>query len=175
LAASRLAWTKGNDVLLDAISIASTRDDSVRLVLAGDGPEKARLQRQADRLGIQGIVSLIGHVASVEPLFANAAVFAAPSIQEGLGYSALEAMRAGVPVVASRVGGLPEAVGTDGRAGVLVPAGIAPVLAEALLRLWSDPVLCTTCGEHGRARIAAHFSIDSMMTSTERALTRGAA
>jgi glycosyltransferase involved in cell wall biosynthesis len=92
--------------------------------------------------------------------------FAMPSIWEGFGIVLLEAMAAGKPVVASRVATIPEVV-VDGETGLLVPAGEAAALAEALASLALDPDLARRMGEAGRARLQRHFSVEKMVGDTE--------
>ena len=131
--AGALAWRKGFDVLLDAFAAA---DLDLDLVLAGDGPERAALaQRAADR-GVARRVHFLGHVdrATVASLLRGACVVAMPSRFEGHPLIALEAMLAGVPLVASDIPGLPPEL-RDGASGLLVPAEDVGALAAALRRV----------------------------------------
>ena len=134
------------DVLLDALAATD-----LRAVLAGDGPQRDAVERRAAALG--GRVTLPGYVADPAPLFAAADVFVLCSAAENLPLSLLQAMACGLPVVATRVGGVPEVV-RDGVEGRLVPPGDAAALAAALTSI--DPAM----GPAARARVAAVFSID---------------
>jgi glycosyltransferase involved in cell wall biosynthesis len=137
-------------ILLDAI--AQVPGATLRLV--GTGPELARLQAQAKRLQLADRVQFLGHV-SFERLAAEyrrANVFCLPSRQEGFGIVFLEAMAAGLPIVAARAAAVPEVV-ADGGCGILVAPGNAPSLANALERLLADSVERQRLGEAGRRRV----------------------
>lgn len=140
VAVGRLSPEKGFDVLLDALALA--RRDGVELTLriVGEGPEEERLRAQAADLGIAEHVEMVGPVAHhrLAEVFADVHVAVAPSRREGLGLAALDAIAAGRPVIASRVGGLPEAV-IDGVDGVLVVPGDPFDLAAALSALPLPP------------------------------------
>jgi glycosyltransferase involved in cell wall biosynthesis len=128
LAVSRLAPEKGLDV-----AIAACRQANVELVVAGDGPQRAQLEKQAE----QSHVRFAGHVpeAELSKLRAKAAIALVPSRSaETFGMSAAEAMAAGLPVAASRIGALPELLADE----CLVPAGDAGALAKAIERLRGD-------------------------------------
>jgi glycosyltransferase involved in cell wall biosynthesis len=132
---------------------------------AGDGAERAALEAQRAALGLDARVRFLGRVDDVAELLAGADVCVMPSRHEGLGVAALEAMAAGVPVVASRVGGLPEAV-VDGATGCLVAPDDASALADALGRLVADRDLRRALGAAGAARVRARFSMDAMAAGT---------
>jgi len=155
---------KGQDVLLDALlrfkSVAG-----IQLLLAGDGPERTS-GRITELLGKAGsLVRLTGWIEDLESFFAALDLYVMPSRAEGLGSSALLAMAHGLPVVASRVGGLPEVV-EEGRTGWLVPPGSSSDLAIALADAASDRGRLRTFGERARER-AALFSSDIMIRQTE--------
>ncbi|MCC6848923.1 MAG: glycosyltransferase [Deltaproteobacteria bacterium] len=154
---------KGHDVLLDAL--ARDPDPGHVVLIAGDGTRAPALRARAAALGLADRVRFLGRVEDVAPLLAAADALVMPSRREGLGVAALEAMAAGLPVVASRVGGLPEAV-VDGETGLLVPPGDAAALAAALARLAADPALAGRLGAGGAARAAARFSMAAMAEGT---------
>ena len=147
----RLAEQKRVDVLLEAFARLAGRRPDVALRLAGDGPERAALERRAARLGLAGRVEWLGARDDVPALLAEATVLALPSSGEGVPNVALEAMAAGVPVVATDIPGTRDVV-ADGAEGLLVPAGDAPALAGALERVLGDPALRERLGQAGRAR-----------------------
>jgi glycosyltransferase involved in cell wall biosynthesis len=158
-----LETRKGHAVLLDAV--AGLDDVPWRLVCAGDGSEAGRLAaRCATTTHLGARVTWLGRVTDVAEVLAAADVVVMPSLQEGLGVAALEAMAAGRAVVASAVGGLPEALGSD--AGVLVPAGDATALRAALRRVATDRALARRLGDAGRARVRARFTMAGMAQST---------
>ena len=157
--AGRLVEQKGVDVLLQAFSKVVTRIPETRLLIAGDGPEKASLQRLMNELGLSAQVFLLGHLprAAVEQHFAAAWVQVVPSqFAEAFGLVAVEAMMRGTAVVASASDGLMEIV-QDDQTGLLVPPGDADALAEALLRLVGDRELAEQMGRAGREVALAHF------------------
>jgi glycosyltransferase involved in cell wall biosynthesis len=137
LAVGRLAAQKGFGTLLEAA--ASWRDirPEPLLVIVGQGPLEAELKSRAARLGLDA--RFAGHRDDVPALLAAAAVFVLPSVWEGQPLILQEALRAGVPVVATRAGGTPELTGED--AALLVPAGDAPRLAAAVRAVLADPAL----------------------------------
>lgn len=132
---------KGLDTLLEAIAILAKTRPGVEIRIAGRGKDAERLRTYAAKLGIEKNVKLLGAVSDAErnALFARAAVQLMPSRFEGFGLAAAEAMAAGVPLVASSAGSLPEVVDAP-RGGVLVPPGDAAALAEAVAKLLDDPL-----------------------------------
>jgi glycosyltransferase involved in cell wall biosynthesis len=129
-----------------------------RLRIAGDGPDRPALEAEIDRLGLSN-VELLGTRDDVPELLAGADVFVLASDSEGMPMSVLEAMAAGLPVVASAVGGVPELV-RDGETGALVPPRDSAALAGALRRIVSDPALVDRLGEAGRQRVEREFSLE---------------
>jgi glycosyltransferase involved in cell wall biosynthesis len=151
---------KGHAVLLAA---AAELGDDLRYVFCGDGSERAALEAAA--AGLPGRVVFAGFRRDVAACLAAADVVAMPSLHEGLGVAALEAMAASRPVVASRVGGLGEVV-VDGETGVLVPPSDPAALAAGLARVARDPGLRARYGAAGRARVLAVYSGARMAEGT---------
>ena len=137
LAVGRLAAQKGFDLLLDAAAYWGDIQPEPLLVIAGAGPLAAELESRAASLGLT--VRFTGHRADVPGLLAGADVFVLPSVWEGQALILQEALRAGVPIVATRVGGTPELAAED--AAILVPPGDARCLADAVLAVLGDPAL----------------------------------
>jgi glycosyltransferase involved in cell wall biosynthesis len=156
LSVGRLRAPKDFLTLVRAVS--QLEPGSIRLRIAGDGPDRQPLVEEVDRLGLASVVELLGTDPDVDALLGAADVFVLSSTSEGLPMSVLEAMAAGLPVVASAVGGVPELV-DDGETGVLVPPGDPAALATALARLVADPALRERLGAAGRKRAAAEFSL----------------
>ena len=153
LAAGRVVEQKGLDVLLRALE----QVEDARLLLAGDGRERPRLEALAHELGVAERVSWLGIVGRerLAALITGADVVVVPSRQEPFGVILLEAMAAGRPTVASCVGGIPE-FAEDGVTTLLVHPDDPAVLAQALARLLADPDLAKRLGENGKARAAEY-------------------
>lgn len=154
LAVGRHVRTKGFDLLLEAFAKASLPDD-VRLVLGGDGPERAALARQARALGVVDRVLLPGRLSRGQVVTATAGALAlvVPSRVEAFGIVVLEGWRAGVPVVVTAHGGPPEFV-RDGADGFVVDPQDTRALAAALERVVADRDVAARVGRAGRARVA---------------------
>ena len=150
----RLHRQKGVDTLIRALPLLPP---DVTVMLVGDGPERAALRRLTADLGVADRVTVTGFVLHdmVPGLLAGADVVVMPSRYEELGTALVEAMAAGRPVVASRVGGIPELV-RDGVDGLLVPPDDPAALAKAITRVLANPVLAAELGASGRARVAGH-------------------
>lgn len=153
--AGRLVHQKGVDLVLRAYAQARESLGGRRLIVAGDGPERPALVRLAADLGLDGDVSFVGIVGRerLAELMCGADAFAFPSRQEGFGIALLEAMAAGTPAVATRVGGIPE-FARDGENALLIAPEDAEGLAAALVRLTGDPELCGRLAAGGRAQAA---------------------
>ncbi len=154
----RLDVVKGYTVLLDAVAAMVAGGADVVLTLVGDGPDRAALERQADRLGLGARVTFPGARSPAEVVdeLAGADVFVLPSFAEGVPVSLMEAMASGLPVVATRVGGVAELV-DDGRSGLLVAPGDGDGLARAVGALLADASARTDMGRAGRARVEEGF------------------
>ena len=140
-------------------ALGSLRGASFAAVLVGDGPDRPAVTAELERLGLGDAVELAGERHDVRELLAEADIFVLSTRSEGLPLSILEAMSAGLPVVASGVGGVPELV-VDGETGLLVPPGDPSRLAAAIQRLLEDPALRDRLGAAGRARVAECFDLD---------------
>jgi len=185
---SRLTRLKGFEQFLEAAALVSARFPAARFMIVGDrsilrdgavvgdAQYRAELQSLADRLGIGDRLVFTGYRMDVPAVLAEVSVSVLPSLSEGLSNAVLESMAAGVPVVATRVGGTPEAV-EDGVTGLLVPPRDPGALARAMCALLENRDLAERIGRAGRERIAARFSLERMVAETERLyerLARGA-
>lgn len=163
--AGRLVREKGPEVLIRAFAKVVTQISNARLLLAGEGLERERLDKLIADLNLSSSVSMLGHLPrpEIERRFAAAWVQAVPSCwEEPFANVALEAMMRGTAVVASDAGGLTEIV-HHGRTGFLVPPGDADALAEALLHLLQDVRLAERMGRCGREIALTHFSQETCM------------
>jgi glycosyltransferase involved in cell wall biosynthesis len=168
----RLVPIKGHATLFEAFAAARLRVPGLTLEVAGDGPLDAELREAAVRHGVADAVTFLGRVAPAAPVFERAELVVVPSLGEGFGMVALEAMERGRAVVASAVGGLPEIV-EDGRTGLLVPTADAGALAAAIVELASDPARTAAMGAAGRERAVAAFA-QTRCTDRTDALYRAA-
>lgn len=161
----RLVPVKAQTLLVEAFARLQSLNEekNVFLVIVGDGPEKNALERKVNELKLNESVLLAGARSDIPDWLASFDVFAVPSRNEGVSIAILEAMAAGLPVVATHVGGNSEVV-EDRETGHLVPVGDVDAMAIALQRYRDDAALAARHGEAGRARMLAHFSMDSMIT-----------
>jgi glycosyltransferase involved in cell wall biosynthesis len=156
----RLAAVKNQGLMLQALAELRRSGVAARLVVVGDGPERDALSRQAAELGVSSDVSFAGFRKDVGSLLASADMFLLSSRYEGVSIALLEAMRAGLPVVATSVGGVPETV-ADGETGLLTPNDDAPAFAAAVRQLALDAGLRRRLGAAGHTRLQQHFSLES--------------
>lgn len=163
--ACRLEPVKGIATLLEAIAILAAQHPSIHLQIAGEGSLRTRLEEQAARLSLSQNVSFLGWRSDMAPLLQSWSIFVQPSLDEGFGVAALEAMASGLPVVAADAGGLRELV-EDGTTGFLVPPRDPAALAAKIRLLAGDPVLRQTMGAAGRRRVEEHFSLAEMVRRT---------
>jgi glycosyltransferase involved in cell wall biosynthesis len=161
----RLASNKGLLELLEAFASLARTDPAAHLVIVGeDGGMRAPVEEKGRALGLLDRVHLLGHVdddAVLSSAYREARLTALPSEYEAFGLVLLESLAAGTPVVASRVGGIPEFV-EDGKAGLLVPPKSPASLAEAMVRLWSDRDLARRLGEYGRDHVVPRYTWDGL-------------
>jgi glycosyltransferase involved in cell wall biosynthesis len=163
LCVAGLRKEKGHADLLNAVSLLSEMGTPVRLLLAGSGPLEGQLRATRDQMGLQGRVVFLGLRDDVPDLLAAADLFVLASHFEGLPVAVMEALAAGKPVVATEVGGLPEAV-ANGVEGLLVPPSRPDRLAEAIARLVADPALRAQMAEAAQQRGA---TFDIALTARE--------
>lgn len=159
--AAQLIPRKGHRHLLATLPALCAEFPRLHVLLFGRGPLKAELRAEIDALGLSGRVRMAGFRDDLPRWLGGLDVFAHPAEMEGLGVAVLQASAAGVPVVASRAGGLPEVV-DHGSTGLLVPPADPLELGNALRRLLDDEALRIHMGASGRARMLRHFSIDAM-------------
>ncbi len=161
----RLHFDKGIDVLLDAWATVVAQIPHARLVLVGNG-DQATYSSQAERLNITSTLTFAGYHSDVRPWLKEATAMVLPSRREGAGYVLIEAMAAGLPVVATRLDCITEYV-DEGTTGWLVPPADATALAEALLNLLRDPETSRRMGNAGLQRVREHFSLNATVQRLE--------
>jgi N-acetyl-alpha-D-glucosaminyl L-malate synthase BshA len=137
-----------------------------RLVRIGDGPDRPVAERQAEAMGLAEDVEFVGEQQDLVPWLSTADIFLLPSSQESFGLAALEAMACGVPVVAARVGGLPEVI-QDGRTGFVCDPFDAGVMAECAIALLTDTSRRTALGRTAAEDVRARFSADAVVPRYE--------
>ena len=165
IAVANLRPCKGHRYLLEAVGKLRRAGFGGTLLLVGDGPERPALERLAQQVAPGG-VRFLGHRSDIAELLAGAHLLVQPSWSEALPNSVMEAMAAGLPVVASDVGGMAELV-QQGETGLLVPPRSADALAGALAALAADPALRRRMGRAGEERIRCHFPLEKMVARFE--------
>jgi glycosyltransferase involved in cell wall biosynthesis len=161
----RLVPVKDQATLVDAVAELGRGGVPATLVIAGDGPERARLEARAAERGVD--LRLLGYRPDVEQVLGALDVFVLSSTSEGLSNTILEAMAAGRPVVATRVGGAEEMI-ADGVTGVLVPPSDAASMAAALRRVLAAGDGGAAMGAAARQRVETEFTLAGMMQRYER-------
>ena len=161
----RLIPIKGHIVLFRALAIARRERPGLRVTLAGRGPLEPALRAIAREYGIADMVHFAGQVSPVQPAMESASVVLVPSLGEGFGMVALEAMERSRPVIAAAIGGLAEVV-EDGVTGLLVPPSQPEPLAEAIVGLARDPARAAAMGAAGRLRAVERFTLQECTRRT---------
>ncbi|MBW1992598.1 MAG: glycosyltransferase family 4 protein, partial [Deltaproteobacteria bacterium] len=161
LSVGRLVRQKGHDTLLAAFRRVARQIPQAELWIVGEGPRLPALEDQAGHFLASGRIRLLPPRGDLRPLFQEATLFVLASNWEGLPNVILEAMAAGLPVVATEVGGVPEAV-VPGRTGWLVPPGDPEALAEAIREALAAPETRKTFGRQARQRVKHNFSLADM-------------
>ena len=157
---------KGHRYLVEAVPAILRRFPDIKVVLVGEGELRSEVEAQVNRLGIVKSVIFTGFRTDISSILASFDLFVLPSHLEGLCTSVMDAMAVGLPVVATRTGGVPEVV-EDGETGLLVPPRDPDALADGVLRMLNDPGLRYRMGQAGRRRVLDHFSADAMVEGTE--------
>jgi glycosyltransferase involved in cell wall biosynthesis len=168
-AVARLHPVKGLTTLVAAAALVARHHPQAQFLVVGGGPQERELREMASALGLDGRVVFTGQVsgARARELLAAMDIFVLPSLREGLGIAAIEAMAAALPVVASDCDGLAEVV-DDGRTGLLFPRGDAVALADRLQALLHEPALARSLGQAGRRVACQRFALDQMVTKIEQ-------
>lgn len=164
--AARLAPQKGLGIFLEASRIILDKGRPCIFLVAGEGPMKEELENRVNSLNLKGKVIFPGRVDNIAEFLSCLDIFILPSLSEGLSITLLEALAAEKPVVASRVGGVPEIV-TDGVTGTLVPPGDPVSLASKVMEYLDNPEHSKNMGIRGSHRIKDNFTLENMVKRTE--------
>jgi glycosyltransferase involved in cell wall biosynthesis len=161
ISVGRLETIKGHDILIEAISHLRTQGQRISLTLIGDGKERDKLERQVREYGLENVVQFLGNLTpdSVIDHLQKSDIFVMPSRDESFGVACIEAMATELPVIASRVGGLPEFI-DHGVTGLLFTPEQTEVLAAAIASLVTDPEYRMRLGAKARELVAKKFSRD---------------
>lgn len=152
----RLSPEKGLDLLLHACALMEEPSD-MRLLIVGDGPCREEYERLAQELGITDRTFFLGHQSDVDSLYRGAGMLVLPSRTEGLPMTLLEAMSFGVPVIGTRVGGIPDLI-RDGESGILVEPEDLIALKEAMLSMLAKPMEARALGVQGRSMVRQEYA-----------------
>lgn len=164
---AQLIPRKGHRYLFEALLRLRDRYPNLYLICFGQGPEQQALQQTARRLGVANRIQFAGFRTDLARWVGALDLLVHPALMEGLGIALLQASAAGVPIVACRAGGIPEAV-RDGVNGLLVPAADADALAHAIGRILAEPALAQRLGEAGSELVDREFSADTMTDTNLR-------
>ena len=161
---------KGHPVLIAAAETVVREFPGVRFLFAGDGQKRKEFEEETGRLGISNHFYFLGRRDDIPRILSCCDIGVFPSKAEGLPNAVLEYLAAGLPTIASKVGGNAEII-EDGKTGLLVPAGDSAALADALLRLLRNPSLADELGKSGRQFVAAEFTFQRLIEKTDQMYT----
>jgi len=167
---ARLSDVKGPDILIEAMNGILRHVPNAKLLLIGEGKMEGELRTMVKRLELSEHVRFFSVVSQTREMLPLFDIFAMPSRQEGLGLSIMEAQATGLPVVATRVGGIPSLI-EDGKTGVLVDPENSGALADAIVQLFEDKDRLGTIGSAGRKFIQENHSSDMMVDKTAKLYT----
>jgi glycosyltransferase involved in cell wall biosynthesis len=163
---ANLRREKGHDLLLDAAPLVLAARPDVRFTIVGDGPLRPSVEADAVRRGLARSFDFLGARTDVPDLLAGSGVFVLPSRSEASPNALMEAMAAGLPIVATAVGDVPEMIVTD-RTGILVPSEDSAALAAAILSVVADPVRACALGAAARTAVS-RFGFEPMVAAYEQ-------
>ncbi len=172
MSVGRLAAVKNHPMMLRAFHDVARRHPDVRLVIVGDGPERSAIEREIERTRMADRVTVTGFRRDIDTVLAEADVFVLTSRYEGISVALLEAMRSGLPVIGTSVGGIPETV-VDGKTGLLVGPEDHEGLVEAMSALATSPELRERMGAEGYDYFVGGFSRDAMLARYETLYIQG--
>jgi glycosyltransferase involved in cell wall biosynthesis len=162
-----MTGVKRTDDVLHAFRALRERGIEAKLCLVGDGPDRRAIERRAHDLGLMRDTLFLGYQEDVAPFYAAFDAFVLPSGNEGTPVTTIEALAAGRPVVATRVGGVPDVV-RDGEDGFLVDSGDVGLLGDRLATLARDEALRKRMGTAGRSRVVPRYAVDRLVDDVDR-------
>ena len=163
----RMTGVKGTGAVLEIVRATRERGVNAVVCMVGDGPDRGRLEQLAHDLGIARVCYFVGYQSDVAGYYRLFDAFVLPSVNEGTPVSAIEALASGTPVVANRVGGVPDVV-RDGVDGFLVEAGDTEGAADRLAQLAADPELRARFGGSGRSHMFERYSVSRLVDDVDR-------
>jgi glycosyltransferase involved in cell wall biosynthesis len=161
----RLEPVKGSPVFIEAAARVAKLCPNTKFIIAGEGSLKAAMEKRALELGIGGVTIFAGWRDDIPDIISLMDVMVLPSLNEAVGIALIEAQAEGVPVVASKVGGIPEVV-NDRKTGILVPPSDPAAIADAVVSLLSDKAKCAAMGEAGKIWVRGRFRAEDMAEKT---------
>lgn len=164
---AHLADHKGHQYLIQATKILKQQSPKIKTIIVGEGPLSMELDRQAKELDVEDIIFFLGFRKDIPKILSSLDLFVLSSHLEGMGSSILDAMASRLPVVATKVGGIPEVV-IHGETGLLVPPRNPSALARAILMLYSDKTLASRLGQKGYELVHRKFSAEAMADKVVR-------
>jgi glycosyltransferase involved in cell wall biosynthesis len=164
---AHLADNKGHQCLIQATKILKQQSPKIKTIIVGEGPLSMELNRQAKELDVEDIVFFLGFRKDIPKILTSLDLFVLSSYLEGMGSSILDAMACRLPVVATKVGGIPEVV-IHGETGLLVPPRNPSALARAILKLYSNQTLASRLGQKGYELVHRKFSAEAMADKVVR-------
>jgi len=164
---AHLADHKGHQYLIQATKILKQQAPKIKTIIVGEGPLRMELNRQAKELDVEDIIFFLGFRKDIPKILSSLDLFVLSSHLEGMGSSILDAMASRLPVVATKVGGIPEVV-INGETGLLVPPRNPSALARAILMLYSDKTLASRLGQKGYELVHRKFSAEAMADKVVR-------
>lgn len=168
---AELTKNKGHEYLLDALALVRTHGIRIRTIWIGEGELKEILKEKIRVRGLEKTIFLAGFLDDARKYLPAFDVFVLPSLKEGTPYTILEAMHAGVPVIASRAGGIPDCI-QDGKTGILVRPADAKELTAAILRASQDATLLESLAKNARIVVQRDYTLERMLFATEKIYER---
>jgi glycosyltransferase involved in cell wall biosynthesis len=158
---AHLADHKGHEYLIEATRILKQKAPRIKMIIVGEGPLQLKLSKKVKEIRVEDMVFFLGFREDIPHILSSLDLFVLSSKIEGMGTSIMDAMASSLPVVATRVGGIPEVV-VDGETGLLVPPKNPEALAEAVLRIYNNRELAEQLGQKGHEVVHAKFSAEAM-------------